>query len=73
MKMKLNVSYDCGVSYQCDMEIDKEEDHPKIAARALQLDSEGLRWVIETDSGNIVAASLIHRKILAVLDALNKR
>ena len=72
MKMKLNVSYDCGVSYQCDMEIDKEEDCGEMAAKAIHLDGEGLRWIIEDDKGEIVAVSHIHKKVMAIVKALRK-
>ena len=73
MKMKLMVSYDAGCSYQQDMETNEEEDYNKMATRAMQLDKEWLRWVIEDDSGEYIAVSRIHRKLLAMIDALNKR
>lgn len=72
MKVKLMVSYDAGLSYEHDMEMKSEEDAKLMAKRTVQLDEEGLRWVIENEEGDIIEASKIHRTIISMIDKLNK-
>ena len=66
------VSYDAGLSYQCEAEsddigclLDKADD--------MGLDDRMLRWVIEDDRGDIKEASLMHKRIIGFMKKANKK
>ena len=69
---KLMVSHDCGCRYSCEAEREKLDDLIQ-EAQNRKLDEKWLRWVIEDEQGTILDASLIHKKIIAFMDKVNKQ
>lgn len=69
---KLMVSHDCGHRYACEAELEKLDDLIQ-EAQNRKLDEQWLRWAIEDEQGNVVEASLIHKKIIAFMDKINSQ
>ena len=69
MKYKLNVSYDCGISYRVERESDSLEELKKVGQ---ELDTQMLRWDIEDGEGEQVECCAIHKNIIKVLSVANR-
>ena len=69
MKYTLEVSYNCGGSYNVDMVSDDLDDFKK---RCKELDLQGLRWALEDENGESVGICHIHAGIVETMTALNK-
>jgi hypothetical protein len=73
MKYRLMVSYDYGVTYQCE----SESDSPlELEAKGRLLDEKFIRWVIEDDTGNDIgvwcAAHAGHARYLGYGDRISR-
>ena len=64
MKYKLEVSYDCGLSYEVTKEFNSLEQFDKICR---SLDKKMLRWVIKDEDNSIIKICAIHNSILNAL------
>lgn len=62
---KLMVSWDCGMSYQCEKKSDNINDFKE---RTVKLNRQMLRWTIEDEQGNLTGdICKIHGEIIATL------
>jgi len=67
MKYRLMVSHDAGCNYS---NYGESDDLEKLKAEGKKYDEQGLRWVIEDESGAIIEASLIHKQIISFMRSL---
>jgi len=68
MKYKLNVSYDCGISYNVEKE---SEDLKGLKKRGKELDEQMLRWDIENEKGEQIECCAIHKEIITFMAVAN--
>lgn len=65
MRYKLNVSYNCGISYRVERESDNLKELKK---KGKELDEQTLRWVIDDEDGNQVDCCAIHKNIVGFME-----
>ncbi len=68
---KLMVSYNCGISYQSEVEAKNLEE---LKSQLQKLDDNWLRWYIEKDGEmDFEVQSKIHKEVIGFLTRLNSR
>jgi hypothetical protein len=68
---KLMVSWDCGISYECEKKSDNINDFKE---RTIELDNQMLRWSIEDNKNNLVGIPCkIHQEIIQTLSMMQNR
>ena len=70
MKYKLNVSYNCGVSYGVEKESYNLEE---LKEAGKKLDEQMLRWDIEDENGEPIECCVIHKGIFSFMKAVNRQ
>lgn len=70
MKYKLNVSYNCGVSYRVERESNNLEE---LKEAGKKLDEQMLRWDIEDENGEQIECCGVHKGIIDFMEAVNRQ
>jgi len=70
MKYKLNVSYNCGVSYRVERESDNLEE---LKEAGKKLDEQMLRWGIEDENGEQIECCAIHKGIIGFMGKMREQ
>lgn len=71
MKYKLEVSYDCGISYEVDSSYESLDD-PKLHDIMNKFDDEGFRYVVVDEKEDIKRVSFRHVQIIEDLSIIHE-